>query len=576
MPDSNDGKSGLSYGLKSTTDLVNLSREAFCITDPPAEPSPKAHQYAFQRSARGSIMIDLGIHPDSARTGASGRKMGHYGADSVDPYSKLSVEGCVMMYLATVIGRGTLELSRAVAMCGYVLGVAMIFGFALAHYFACSRLLEIPQLVERNLETYSDIFGACFNELGKTFFSLACAMNYLGVCTIYVGSIIRNVTIVLKGDTLRCAAELSYVESGHWSMVTFIGVCLFFLTKLNAARDLQRSAKISLIAMALFLCLEVAAAFCRGTATTIRIFTSDFPFADAFEFCVRQFIERLRPKGWARLQTGASSMILAFADGGVLPYIVAGMLTPEASKEVSKKGIKRLTLIYVGVGVICYFGWGDNLLTNEDQSVIAVVKRLEGPFFWIASVMGLLFVTKAVTGFQLLFMPLLREIEQVLALETAPAVVAGLPWAISHVQFQKQALRAFLVFLVVLPYYLDAVKIELIKTFYVYVLLNIVQFLFPALLAVSSIVRNLSILADRTGKPILKSISNSMGAHYDKGLYIGGSPFVHLMACICYFCLAATFCFYWLWEGITRMSNVEALTTCAEGGDESGLSWTMQ
>eukprot|EP00928_Gymnodinium_smaydae_P008332 TRINITY_DN13035_c1_g4_i1.p1 TRINITY_DN13035_c1_g4~~TRINITY_DN13035_c1_g4_i1.p1 ORF type:complete len:570 (-),score=64.97 TRINITY_DN13035_c1_g4_i1:41-1750(-) len=531
---------GLNLGSHRTPQFLQPSVEAFNIDRAVAKVAAPL-SYTYKRSARGSIMLDLGIGPQ-LRRGARGDDV-----DSIDPYSKLSVEGAIWMYLAIVLGRGMTEIITVVSNCGYVVGVIFIMMHAWFHFFARNRLLEIPQLVEQNLETYTDIFAACISRRVKSLFTVTCVLNYFGMCLLFVGRATRNVILALKGKGTNSVG----VPPEHYRLLTFMGVLFAALAFKNTSRDLQKAAKISLYCIVMYLVLEVS-------------FAAYIGFIGCFEedaFTTRQWT----PIGdFEKVMEYPADMLLAFSDGGVLPFIVADMLSPEESKAVTKAGAKWMVVVYSVVGVTCYFGWADftRYFLEKNMVILKNVQYLPECYFYIVRFMGILLAMISLAAYQMLFYPMLREVEHFLAFENSPAIQAGLPWAIQAVKWKKRWLRFGLVFLTVLPYYFNDWIISIIGIAYKNVFLLLVEFFFPSLLAIASALVHLRIVACRRA---------SADDSAPRPNYMGGRLITHIIACTLYFLLGLYVCFSWLDIGIRRLQYEASLRDeMMNGGNRFG------
>eukprot|EP00415_Alexandrium_ostenfeldii_P001411 UN1411 len=118
------------------------------------------------------------------------------------------------------------------------------------------------------------------------------------------------------------------------------------------------------------------------------------------------------------------------------------MLNPHHAPKVVKKASLQVGVFYTCVGVICYLGWGEDLL---NQSPIEKMLELGMPYTVMASLISILFSAKAVCAYPLLFRPFMREIETAIASDELPCVELRLPWALKWQGRLKLAVRGVLV-----------------------------------------------------------------------------------------------------------------------------------
>lgn len=169
------------------------------------------------------------------------------------------------------------------------------------------------------------------------------------------------------------------------------------------------------------------------------------------------------------------------------------MNNPQQAKAMTTKAVKKISLFYVAIAMICFFGWGDEIGDNK-QNVVRelkdVSKRTGQEFYgYAAAAMTVMLMVKAIVTYPLYFWPLCREIEGFLQLEEALPVELRLPWAVTNVARAKKFVRVGLVVLTVLPTLAE--NYEPFKAFVTTVPTGFCNYLLPGCFSIIAIISHL-------------------------------------------------------------------------------------
>jgi len=182
---------------------------------------------------------------------------------------------------------------------------------------------------------------------------------------------------------------------------------------------------------------------------------------------------------------GFYDMMRAFIGIGVLPYVIAEMRWPENGKAVATRACRNITILYLCLCAVCYFGWGDDIKSNQ-KSPITTLYNLGGLYTLASRVMAVLLLVKTLASYPLFFWPMCREIETYLSWRDAP-VMLRLPWAIRRWRRLKFGLRMGLVALTLIPFLMDKESIKTLVNFLVFVPIPLMNGVLPSFMAVSAI-----------------------------------------------------------------------------------------
>jgi len=427
-------------GILNMEGMMSLPKEAFEISEASFEVDMR--KFAYKRSARQSVMLDLGVAP--VKPAQQDTKLS--ACDVIDPYSKSSAFDCLLTYCAVMIGLTTFDLTEAVGKCGFIPGVTAIIAYSIIHCFLCHRLVEVPQLTEQNLEYYTDIAKACFNRLGYKLVTSLTICCWFAMCMI----------------TLHSTAE--------WSKRLFMGempllwqLCTTWIVVLvgvkTSAKGLHQAARYSLVAVLGASIIECA-------------------FAVAYGLTHRHVVKHTWIGDFHGIVAGLTQMAWAFTGVGILPYVLAAMLNPVDAKRVTTHACQYCCVFYVAVTTICFSGLGNASKGGKNTVEMLSQGGLIAKF--LAAILSLFCIVKTLVSYKLFFWPFIQEVERSAALNDAPAVVLQLPWAIRRAYYQKSMVRLLLIFATLGPIYVDFSPINA----WMHVPVMAVHYLLPALFPV--------------------------------------------------------------------------------------------
>jgi len=446
---------------------------------------PLVDDFVFQRPVRRSVLLSLGVAP-----GRDSKPR----PDTTDVYTKCSDDVSLMTYMAITIGVGTLDLSEAVAKCGYIPGIICLLSLAGIHLFLACRIIEVPyHLQKHDLGTFGDIAKASLPEclpskLWMLVFMLG-LMQWFGSCSIYL-------TVLLTAiDNIFCGGERCVLPY----MKMIIGMFLIYPAFKTKASDLMLASKVSLCCMFMLGGIELVCALIFGITAPVNDHDS--------------FGDEIGP--------GIRDMMLAFSGVGIWPFIVSEMLRPQQAKQVAARAIGCTTGFYTMIAMTCYFGYGVKI-KNGEEDPIKVLNDNGGVFSKAAVLISFFLMVKTVATFPLYFWPLCREVETYFRLEDMLCMELGLPWAFRRVQGIKASIRVGLLFLTVCPTFCS--DYEPFKEFMKAVVF-LVQFFFPSWFAVFAIQKHLRILGNKG-----TADGASSALCFDKKRYFFGNISLHVVA----------------------------------------------
>ncbi|CAJ1407689.1 unnamed protein product [Effrenium voratum] len=394
-----------------------LSAEAFEISDALThEAISEIRNFNFCRSARKSILLSLGVSPGASPSPEMTQ-------DILRPYSKASDSACVNAYMATLLGAGTFRLSRAISRCGWLIGFGALVVFSLMHVFICLRLVEVPQLIQRDVPNATFLAKVFLHRRAYSMMAILSVLSWFGACAIQLQNVFTNVLSVIAADI---AGQASRHETPFgWKLFgTFVlALVIVPLSLKTSAKDLQTKASYAVYAMLAIGVVEMTCAFIHGIFKLV----SDPP---DYHSCGNN------------ITGGLYDMLLAFGGIAILPYVLADMLQPQNARKVVIEATTQIMLYYLSVAMICYFGWADSI-----QSRTPLQQMMSMSLFYqnAARVISFLFIIKTVTTFPLTFWPLYREVEALLDLDDSPGLQLQLPWAIRRQRFLKVFTKVALV-----------------------------------------------------------------------------------------------------------------------------------
>lgn len=447
-------------GIIHVDDALELTETAFEIKHAPEASDPASWQmYTFKRSAKQSVMLSLGMLPrnDEAATAAGGV---HASPDVFGPYAHASEFTCTLMYMAVVVGDGMLLLSRGMANCGWIPGLAILWGVSWLHHFICTRFVEVPQLLEQNFETFSGVAAYCFGRHAGALFTYLCVYSWAGTCTVSLRSISFAFRMVMYNDDHPAA---------RWSFV----LCLLVspLALRTNAKALHRSSVVAIGCMVCVAVLESVCALYRG-------------------FFSRRGggLGPVSHRWWgsrADILAGTEDFVSAYVGIGMLPYIVAEMLAPAKAHRVISKACRGITAIYTWVAIVCYFGWGEDVVIRAPIQEV-VMQGPEGET--MAKVIFFVLGIRTIAAYPIFFWAMWREINMCLGGFERAATEVRLPWAIRLKQRFRQSARIGLVVLTWAPLAMSPRAYHFYRDRMIKLPNMLVNFVFPAIGAVVAII----------------------------------------------------------------------------------------
>merc|ERR1712061_385215 len=126
-------------------------------------------------------------------------------------------------------------------------------------------------------------------------------------------------------------------------------------------------------------------------------------------------------------------------------------LHPQNAKKMIKKAYLRIGVLYVLLGSICYFGWGDEIEHRKPLEKLYILSYQHKGYAYLANIITVLFTLKTILIYPIMFLPLCRELESLLELDVTVAVELRLPWAQRQQLCNRRMVRIILVILSVCP-----------------------------------------------------------------------------------------------------------------------------
>jgi amino acid permease len=418
------------------------------------------NRFAFQRPAKRSIMLDLGV------VGHQRESVANATSATSDIYTKASDSHTQTTFLAVMIGVGMFDLSRAMAYCGYLLGPLLLLFVAFIYHFLCQRVIEVPHMFRRNIETYGDIAKVCFGAIPYRIVVALVVCNWFGMVAIHMTYMLEYADTMFCNDR-KCIP--AYMKIG-------LTPCLVPLIFKTTNKDLRKFSVVSLYSMGMIAVIELTCAVGHGFQDVLRGNHTGYQAVGDRE-------------DWA---CGVQSMVLSFNGLGILPYIVSEMMSPENASKAITSACRKKAVFYIAVGVIAYFGWGNNVERKSPIKELRELGESYTTYYWAALCMNLLFLVKSLVTIPLFFWPLSREIDSYLAMEKRASVQLRIPWAIRQAKNHKTAARVFLLVLTIVPTLFPDYRY--FKAFLVAVPLNLVQFWLPSVFGLLAIIAHIRFL----------------------------------------------------------------------------------
>ncbi|CAE7773407.1 unnamed protein product [Symbiodinium sp. CCMP2592] len=476
--------------------LGSLRMEAFEISDALSqEAMSEMRSFNFCRSARKSILLSLGVSEGAAPSPEMTQ-------DILRPYSKASDLACVNAYMAILLGAGTFRLSRAISRCGWLVGFGALTCLSLFHIFICLRLVEVPQLIERDVPNATFLAKIFLLSRSYLFYAVLSMLSWYGACAIQLQNVFLNVLSVVTPDMEQHADDFEDLDTPFgWKIVgtILLAIVIVPLSLKTSAKDLQTKASYAVYSMLAIGIIEMTCASIHGFATWF----SDQPN----DYCM---VGKQIPQG-------LYDMGMAFGGIAIWPYVLADMLNPGNAKIVVVKATTRIMFFYLFVAMIGYFGWAR---TIEKRTPLQQMMEMGLWYQNAARIISALFVLKTVTTFPLTFWPLYREFEALIQLDDSPGLQLHLAWAIRRQRLLKIATKVLLVTTCISNLLLPLETKRYLMAIFMGLPLNVGQFVFPACVGCLAIRRHRQILKMRNeavepgGRSEAKYVCNSLEVHY--------------------------------------------------------------
>eukprot|EP00933_Yihiella_yeosuensis_P063245 TRINITY_DN66354_c0_g1_i1.p1 TRINITY_DN66354_c0_g1~~TRINITY_DN66354_c0_g1_i1.p1 ORF type:complete len:618 (-),score=67.53 TRINITY_DN66354_c0_g1_i1:32-1885(-) len=435
-------------------DVGTTPVQAFEISDRLTEEAMAGiGEYNFQRSARKSIMLSLGVALPGGTDGSD--------KTTLDAYSKASDNACVHAYMCCLLGAGTFGLSRAIAKCGFMVGIFVLFGFCVLHTTICLRLAEVPQLIQCNVEHTPGLAKVFFWPRWARLFAILSIVQWYGASSFQVSSVVKTKNSILARDVRNHVLGMS--TEIVISIIFFLA--LVFLSRKASAKDLQTKSWHAVVAMLMVGGIEVICAMLKGLLAMMHgdVGRHDLWYGE-------------------QILDGILDMVLAFGGMAILPYVLAEMLNPQNAKKVVWEATVYVNIFYMVIATTCYFGWGSDILVETPLEQLDKMDKWQ-PMPQIASrVMNALFIVKTGYTFPILSWALQREVFAFLELEKSPAVKLQLPWALQQLKDRKAAIKVVLVGLAFIPAFLQEETAEFYRTLFTFAVI-LIHMCFPTVFA---------------------------------------------------------------------------------------------
>lgn len=422
-------KKGKGAIVEITPDYV--PRVEFEIADYLADGMRKK-QHAFHKKVRKSMILRLGVVARSDGPDSGG--VSEAVDEQLNAYTKATDKMAMTMYMAVIAGIGSTSMPAAFKSCGYFPGVFFVCLFAGVHLFLAHRLIDVPQLVETNLEGYGDIAHALFNKFGWVSIRILAVAMWFNVCLLFFFVLMYYLPPIL------CWVGISLKQERWCSVMELILLMAFIPQTLRTdAKELRKSATWSVRSMLGIMFVLVVAGIVHGIGHWGKI---------EYNFWLPVPIET-GPVNYRRtrlqlMRKGITSIGSAWAGLAILPYVVSDMMRPERAKSMMNGAVLRLTGFYVTVGTVGFFGWGSKVEDNVLKSVIFSddpdrqrIYPYVGFFWYMAQLMSILMALKSFSSFPLFVWPLFRELDSYFEHDSSPPVALGLPWAINRLSRLK-------------------------------------------------------------------------------------------------------------------------------------------
>lgn len=423
-----------------------------------------AMKFRFRRQVRRSLLMSLGMEKEEALKDSMQLDL--------DVYAKSENKDARKVFLAIIVGTGSLQLPASIAKAGLLPGVGIMLCLSALNYFICNRIVETPFLLEHNYENLvqtTEMIGGATMVRTITFLSI---LTWCFPCIYYFSNIRGQVEVVMKTLNQTTAlpwfpeAALEHAAKVHEHREKFIYgamgmVALFFIfcaVRAKTIRTIGRASKYSWHSMVVMLgCIVMGAGWHAIVHRQLHLNALDYlnilPLDDettanesllyAPEKCLLQNITSMGSEvalftSFKGFQNGLNDMMLAFGGIMIIPYVVAEMNNPEDAQHVISSGVGMISVFYITVGVIGYLGFGNFVLCGSNIPDLMAdlgtwaedLSQYEHIFYIIiGTTCHICIFLKSVAIYPLFLWPMLREFKFLVAYHEDPATELQLPWA---------------------------------------------------------------------------------------------------------------------------------------------------
>jgi len=153
---------------------------------------------------------------------------------------------------------------------------------------------------------------------------------------------------------------------------------------------------------------------------------------------------------------GTETMLLAYGGIIIIPCVVAEMASPQDAPQVMSNCMRQISIYYVLVGLIGYFGFGEAVKCSSvpelfvDNWFLGTFENGQDIVFWLFGLMSTvcLFV-KALATIPIVVWPLVRELKFLFFYFEGAPVELQLPWAFDRANRRRLYYRVFISFVVI-------------------------------------------------------------------------------------------------------------------------------
>ena len=256
------------------------------------------------------------------------------------------------------------------------MGFGALTSLSLFHIFICLRLVEVPQLIERDVPNATFLAKIFLLSRSYFFYAVLSMWSWYGACAIQLQNVFLNVLSVVTPDMEQHADDFEDLDTPFgWKIVgtILLAIVIVPLSLKTSAKDLQTKASYAVYSMLAIGIIEMTCASIHGIATWF----SDQPN----DYCM---VGKQIPQG-------LYDMGMAFGGIAIWPYVLADMLNPGNAKIVVVKATTRIMFFYLFVAMIGYFGWAR---TIEKRTPLQQMMEMSLWYQNAARIISALFVLK--------------------------------------------------------------------------------------------------------------------------------------------------------------------------------------